>query len=85
MPELSRFYGLVIYMNYREHDPAHFHARYQGFEVSIELESGRVTGEMPRRALQLIFEWMDLHRAELFDNWNRVKLLEPLTKIEPLP
>jgi hypothetical protein len=85
MPELSRFYGLVIYMNYREHDPAHFHARYQGFEVSIELESGRVTGEMPRRALQLIFEWMDLHRAELFDNWNRVKSLEPLAKIEPLP
>jgi hypothetical protein len=85
MPELSRFYGLVIYMNYREHDPAHFHARYQGFEVSIELESGRVMGEMPRRALQLIFEWMDLHRAELFDNWNRVKSLEPLAKIEPLP
>ncbi len=85
MPELSRFYGLVIYMNYREHDPAHFHARYQGFEVSIELESGRVTGEMPRRALQLIFEWMDLHRAELFENWSRVKALAPLNKIDPLP
>jgi hypothetical protein len=85
MPELSRFYGLVIYMNYREHDPAHFHARYQCFEVSIELESGRVTGEMPRGALQLIFEWMDLHRTELFENWSRVKALAPLNKIEPLP
>ena len=85
MPELSGFYGLVIYMNYREHDPAHFHARYQGFEVSIELESGRVTGEMPRRALQLIFEWMDLHRTELFENLSRVKALAPLNKIEPLP
>jgi hypothetical protein len=61
MPVLSRFYGLVVFMNYREHNPPHFHARYQGFEVSVEIESGVVTGHMPTRALKLLFEWAELH------------------------
>jgi len=84
MPVLSRFYGLVIYMNYRDHDPAHFHIRYQGYEACIALESGTVTGRMPRRALRLTEEWMDIHREELQVNWERAIKRQPLIPITPL-
>ncbi len=84
MPVLSRFYGLVVYMNYREHNPPHFHAKYQGFEVSIEIESGIVTGNMPSRALKLLFEWMELHKDELIANWKLAEQRKALTEIEPL-
>lgn len=45
MPELSRFYGIVVFMNYNDHAPPHFHARYQNQEVMIEIESGVVRGK----------------------------------------
>lgn len=71
-------------MNYREHNPPHFHAGYQGFEVSVETESGVVTGHMPTRALKLLFEWTDLHRKELLENWELARAKEALKEIEPL-
>jgi hypothetical protein len=55
VPTISRFYGIVIYMNYNDHDPPHFHARNQGSQVLVEINSGAVTGTMPKRALQLVF------------------------------
>ena len=84
MPVLSRFYGLIVYMNYREHNPPHFHARYQGFEVSIEIESGIVKGHMPSRALKLLFEWMDIYKEELLENWKLAQQMKALKEIKPL-
>jgi len=49
MPEISRFLGIVIYMYYRDHTPAHFHAGYGEYEVTVEIESGVVTGKFPPR------------------------------------
>ena len=57
MPELCRFLGIVIYMYYRDHAPPHFHAEYAEFEITVEIESGVVTGKFPRRALNLVMEW----------------------------
>ncbi len=85
MPVLSRFYGIVVYMNYRDHEPSHFHARYQDQEVLVEIESGLVTGSFSKRALRLLLEWMELHREELERNWARVRNHEPLEPVEPLP
>ena len=51
MPELSRFLGIVIRMHYRDHGPPHFHAEYRDFEINVDLETGLVTGQFPRRAL----------------------------------
>jgi hypothetical protein len=51
MPEISRFYGIVIFMNFNDHLPPHFHARYQDQEVTIDIESGMVTGKMSKRAV----------------------------------
>ncbi len=56
MPETSRFYGIIVFMNYREHAPPHFHARYQEQEVSIEIKTGVVEGKMAKRALRMLFE-----------------------------
>lgn len=55
MPTLSRFYGIKITMNYNDHSPPHFHAEYQGYEVSIEIANGNVIGNMPRRALKMVW------------------------------
>ncbi|RMF87757.1 MAG: DUF4160 domain-containing protein [Nitrospirae bacterium] len=84
MPEISRFLGIVIYMYYRDHTPAHFHAVYGEYEVTVEIESGVVRGEFPPRALKLVLEWYALHKTELADNWRLARKKLPLNMVEPL-
>ena len=84
MPTISRFYGIVIFMNYRDHNPPHYHARYQDFEITVDIETGIITGIMPRRALKLIFEWHEKYETELMANWERARSGEPLVDIPPL-
>ena len=84
MPELSRFLGIVIGMFYREHGVPHFHAVYGGHEISVEVETGRIHGQFPPRALKLVIEWRDLHKAELLENWALAKAGQPLKSIAPL-
>lgn len=72
-------------MNYNDHAPPHFHAEYQDFEATLEIATGAVTGQMPRRALTMIWTWLDLHQDELTENWQRARLRKPLLPIEPLP
>lgn len=69
---------------YLDHNPPHFHASYGEQKVTIEIENGKVKGEMSIRALRLIFEWMELHRAELMMAWEKAKNGEQPSKIEPL-
>jgi hypothetical protein len=56
----------------------------ENMKVSIEIANGNILGEMPRRALNLIFEWLDLHKEELLANWEKAKNGDTLNKIEPL-
>lgn len=84
MPTVSRFYGIKVSMNYNEHNPPHFHAEYQGNEVSVNIQTGAITGKMSRRALKLIWEWLDEYQNELEENWERARQRQPLNKIEPL-
>ena len=86
MPEISRFYGVRVTMNYNDHLPPHFHASYAGEEAQIEIATGCVLeGALPGRAAQMVMEWTELHRAELMENWNLRIEEKPLHKIEPLP
>lgn len=71
-------------MYYREHPPAHFHANYGGHEISVEIDSGVVTGKFPTRALRIVLEWYALHKTELADDWERARQELPLERIEPL-
>lgn len=84
MPELSRFLGIVVAVYYRDHGPAHFHAIYGGFEVTVEVESGKVNGQFPKRALAHVQEWRELHRHELLEAWTDARASRPLKRIEPL-
>ena len=85
MPTISRFYGIVIYMNPEDHPPPHFHARYAEHKVSISIATGAVIdGCLPARAVRLIAEWQQLHQAELEENWRRYEAQLPFLPIDPL-
>lgn len=84
MPQVSYFYGIHIMMYLPEHNPPHFHVRYEGYHASIDINNGDIIGNMPRRAIRLVYEWMDLHKEELLENWNRLQKGMPIVEIEPL-
>lgn len=84
MPTISEFFGIVIRIMYLDHNPPHFHANYGEQKAIIEIENGKVKGEMSIRALRLIFEWMEIHRDELMNAWEMAKKGEQPLKIEPL-
>ena len=85
MPEISRFFGIVIAMFYSEHNPPHFHARYGGDKAAIEIRTLRVLeGTLPPRALGLVIEWASQHREELLADWELAREGHPPEKIAPL-
>lgn len=84
MPEISRFYGIVIMMFYNDHNPPHFHANYGEYKVVISIDEEVVEGFMPKRALEMVFEWMDVHKDELMANWAKCQMGDIPDKIEPL-
>jgi len=86
MPELSRFYGIVIYMFAKDHLPPHCHAKYGEHIGLIDIESGEIfAGFLPRRALRLVQDWVELYRTELRRNWEEGQKDNPsLKKIPPL-
>ena len=84
MPEISRFYGIIIYMYMSEHNPPHFHVWYENYKAIITIKDRIITGSLPRRALNLVYEWLDIHKDELLENWNRLANFETPQKIEPL-
>jgi hypothetical protein len=85
MPEISRFYGIIIRMYFADHHPPHFHAEYQGFKAEYEIQSLAVlAGGLPKRAHALVLEWASVHRTELLNNWNLASKPESLKPIEPL-
>ena len=84
MPEISRFFGVVIRMLANDHAPPHFRAQYSEYEVTVTIRDGVVAGRFPGRALRLVLEWRDLHQDQLLANWDRLRAGEPPQPIEPL-
>lgn len=85
MPEVSRFYGIVIRFYYREHPPEHFHAIYGEHEALVEISTGHVyKGFLPPKALQLVNEWRCQHLDELMEAWRCSRDELPIKSIEPL-
>ena len=78
------FYGIIIYMYIDDHNPPHFHVWYDEYEATITIQDGIVTGSLPRRALKLVYEWLDLHQEELMENWRLLSNSEAAKKISPL-
>ena len=84
MPEISRFLGIIIYMNWADHPLPHFHAKYGSYEITVEISSGVVRGEFPKRALRAVLDWLDEHQTALLNNWELAQLRKPLNSISPL-
>jgi len=84
MPEISRFLGIVIFMNFNEHNPPHFHAKYGDYEIIVEISTGIIEGKFPRRALNLVIEWHELHKDELMQDWESIRTTGEFKKIAPL-
>jgi len=83
MPEIARFYGMVIKMFFRdaEHEPPHVHVIYGDYAGLIDLKTGEMLeGDLPSRAYRLIKEWHETYKGELLDMWKnqQIRKLPPL-------
>ncbi len=85
MPEISRFFGIIISIYYNDHPPPHFHVRYGQQKAIIEIESLMILeGKLSSRVLGLVIEWATSHQAELLKNWNLARQQDHLEPIQPL-
>ena len=85
MPEVSRFYGIVVQIFFRDHGPSHFHVKYGSAAAVIAIEALTVErGALPRTARRLVLEWASLHQDELRAAWERARRGETPGKIAPL-
>ena len=84
MPEISRFFGIVIMMFADDHNPPHFHVRYGCYRAVVTIDEGIVQGALPRNVIKQVFQWMDLHRDELNANWTLLHEGKEANKINPL-
>ena len=85
MPEISRFFGIVITMYFADHPPPHFHVRYGGQKAVIAIETLTLLyGELTPRVFGMVIEWASQHQAALLANWQLARRQEPLIKIKPL-
>jgi hypothetical protein len=85
MPEISRFFGIIVAMYYDDHAPPHFHVRYGKHRAIVEIDRvALLAGRLPPRALGLVMEWATLHQEELEENWRRAREQAPLKQIPPL-
>ena len=82
MPIISVFYGIIIRLNFGDHNPPHFHAEYQGFQAAFEIGTGKLlAGELPHSAKKLVQAWEKKNRSALRRNWDRAAAHEPLQRI----
>ena len=85
MPELPRFYGIVIRMYFRDHFPPHFHAIYGGGKAVMDIETMVfIEGQLPPRARGLVIEWATLHQDELRTAFDKAQAMKVPGKIAPL-
>lgn len=85
MPTISMFFGILIRMFFNEHAPPHFHAEYGEFKAIIDIRSFEVIeGKLPRRALELVVDWAELHQTELLEDWELCRSHVEPRPIEPL-
>ena len=87
MPELSRFFNIVIKMIFSDnaqHNKPHFHVYYAEHEASVGVDGELIAGSLPVKQLQLVKAWAVIHEEELYCAWNKAVRNIPPGKIEPL-
>tara|TARA_B100001971_G_scaffold129103_1_gene119063 strand:- start:112059 stop:112355 length:297 start_codon:yes stop_codon:yes gene_type:complete len=82
LPTISIFFGIIIKIYYREHNPPHIHAFYQGFEAVFSIKKAqKVTGKFPIKADKIVSEWISKHQVGLMENWNLMQEGKELFRI----
>ena len=85
MPEISRFYGIIITMYYSDHPPPHFHVRYNEWRAVVRIDDmALIEGLLPGRVSAMVKEWGMAHRDELRANWKLTEARRPLAHVTPL-
>ena len=84
MPVISSFFVIIIRMNFREHNPPHLHAEYQGNNAVFNFDGEITEGTMPNKQKKLIVAWIEIHKDELIANWQLIQNKEDYFKIDPL-
>ena len=85
MPEISRFFGIVIKMFFDDHNPPHFHAIYGEYKAVIAIHDFAILeGDLPPKAVGLVMEWTKAHKNELLKDWDLAREKKSLFAIEPL-
>lgn len=85
MPEISRFFGIVIKMYYDDHPPPHFHAEYGGQKALIDIHTlAIIGGQVPPRVWGMVIEWGAQYRGELLELWELAAKYQPLHRLPPL-
>jgi hypothetical protein len=85
VPEICRFFGIIVVLYYQDHEPPHFHAKYGDQTGVFSIADLKlIEGELPRRVISLVLEWAFEHRPELLEDWALARTNKPLKKIAPL-
>ena len=85
MPEICRFFGIIIRIFFDEHDPPHFHAEYQGNKAVFDFNGSVLKGDLnSKTATRLVREWIDLSLDALKEDWALAKEGKEIKKIAPL-
>jgi hypothetical protein len=85
MPTISSFYGILIRMFFNDHAPPHFHVQYAEYKATIDIQTLTLSsGQLPRRALELVLDWAELHQQELLEDWQLCMDKQQPKPIEPL-
>lgn len=85
MPEISRFFGIIIRMYSDEHNPPHFHAEYAEYRATFSIETGQmIQGDFPNQKSALVTAWAIIHKSDLLKNWNILAEGLGAKKINPL-
>ncbi|NCS76745.1 MAG: DUF4160 domain-containing protein [Microcystis aeruginosa K13-07] len=81
MPEITRFYGIIIKLFFADHPPPHFHAIYGDYNALFNLETLEIIeGDLPNRATKMVVEWATIYQPELLKMWNN----QEFNKLPPL-
>ena len=84
MPEISKFFGIIVSLYWRDHNPPHIHFTYGEYECSISVLDRVVDGKAPSKVIAKVNEWMDLHEDEILSRWEKAQKGEKIDRIEPL-
>ena len=84
MPTVSMFYGVIITMNYNDHNPPHIHVKYQSDKAIVDMEGEVIEGSLPRKQLRLVQAWVEYRKDEILANWELARSGEKVYRIDPL-